>query len=383
MWGNASKSDSRRKQFDTAGTSIQRDDPALATTSRLAEPVDDTDRVTLSCAARHASTTESNCACARSPSVEPCPHPQSKYERRTRWLCLPVSPHAIDKPVPTMRAETNGHARAHSPWSPLFPKMTDRGATGTRSRPTPPSPTSASNARPRNPPVAPRTAGTVGAPPTSTIDATPPPTANAAAAPREVGPNTRPPLSIVGAAVTSTAGAAAMPTNVGTTWRQGPCPHPYAEQAPLPPSPPLLPPAGRTARSDNARDPPPATATLPPPSSMRASGDGEDAEDAEASCRNLRGDQLLLLVRANIRKAWGRLELTFPLDLGDPAGGAVAFRLVGLSAPEPMQLSTSRSTSSPPRQNSRVRTNAGMGGESNTVPAGGGTTAGTTATQHA
>ena len=116
----------------------KRDDPALATTSRFAEPVDDTDRITLSCATRHASTAESNCACARSPSVEPCPHPQSQSERRTHSLWLTVSPRATDKPVPTMRAETAVHARARSPLSPLFPNMTDPGATGTCSRPTPP-----------------------------------------------------------------------------------------------------------------------------------------------------------------------------------------------------------------------------------------------------
>ena len=52
------------------------DDPALATASRFAEAVDDTDRVTQSSAAIHASTDKSNCACARSLSIEPCPHPQ-------------------------------------------------------------------------------------------------------------------------------------------------------------------------------------------------------------------------------------------------------------------------------------------------------------------
>ena len=62
---------------------------------------------------------------------------------------------------------------------------------------------------------------------------------------------------------------------------------------------------------------------------------------------NLHGDQLHLPVRVNIRQAWGRLELAFPLDPGDPVGGAVAFRLVGLFAPEPMLLSTSRRTSPP------------------------------------
>ena len=92
----------------------------------------------------------------------------------------------------------------------------------------------------------------------STMDATAPPTANAAAAPPEDGPYTRPRLSIVDAAATSTAGAAAAPAKVGPTWRQGPCLHPEPESAPLPPSPPLLPPAERTACSDNARNPPPA-----------------------------------------------------------------------------------------------------------------------------
>ena len=52
------------------------DDPALATTSRFVEPVDDTDRATLSCAARHASTAKANCACASAPSAEPRPHPE-------------------------------------------------------------------------------------------------------------------------------------------------------------------------------------------------------------------------------------------------------------------------------------------------------------------
>ena len=196
-----------------------------------------------------------------------------------------------------MHAETNGHSRARSPWLPLFPKTTDPGAAGTRSRPTPPSPASASNARPRNPPVTPRTAGTFGAPPASTVDATAPPTANAAAALPNDGPYTRPPLSIVDAAATFTAGAAAAPAKVGPTWRQGPSLHSEPKPVPLPPSPPLLLPAGRTARSDNARDPPTAAATLSPPSSLRAGGDGDDAEAAGASCRNLHGGQLHLPVR--------------------------------------------------------------------------------------
>ena len=149
-------------------------------------------------------------------------------------------------------------------------KATDPGETGTRSRSMPPSPAIASNARPRNPPVIQRTAGTVGAPPTSNVDATPPPTANAAVASSEGGPNTRPPLSTVDAAATSTAGAAAAPAKVGPTWREGPCLYQKQEPAPLPPSPPLLPHAGRTVRSDNGRDPPPAAATLPSPSSLRA-----------------------------------------------------------------------------------------------------------------
>ena len=208
----------------------------------------------------------------------------------------------------------------------------------------------------------------------STMDATAPPTANAAAAPPEDGPYTRPRLSIVDAAATSTAGAAAAPAKVGPTWWQGPCLHPEPEPAPLPPSPSLLPPAGRTGRSDNARDPPPA-AMLPPPPSLQAGGDDEDAEAAGALCRNFHGSQLHLPARTNIRQAWGKLELSFPLDPGDPVGGAAAFRRVGLSAPEPMLLSTSRRTSPPPRQSSRVRTKAGMCGGSNTVPAEGGTTA--------
>ena len=78
---DASGSDSRRKEFTLPAQARIRDDPALATTSRFAEPVDDTERATLSCAARHASTAESNWACARSPSVEPCPHPESNSER--------------------------------------------------------------------------------------------------------------------------------------------------------------------------------------------------------------------------------------------------------------------------------------------------------------
>ena len=260
MWSNASGSNSRRKQLNTAGTSTQKRRPRAGNHIEIRAPVDYTGHVTLSCAARHASTTEFNWACARSPSVEPCPHPESKSERRTRSLWLTVSPRATDKPIPVMRAETNGHSRARFPWLPLFPKTTDPGATGTRSLPTPPSPASAFNARPRNPPVTPRTAGTVGAPPASTVDATAPPTANAAAAPPEVGPNTRPPLSIVDAAATSTAGAAAAPANVGPTWRQGPCLHPEPEPAPLPPSPPCCPPRGGPYASTT-----PATLRLLPP----------------------------------------------------------------------------------------------------------------------
>ena len=231
------------------------DDPAQATTSRLAEPVEDTDRVTLSCAARHASNPGGRARARRRSSRVRTPS-QTPNVAHVCWLT--VSPRATDTPVPMIRAETNGHSRARSPWLPLFPQTTDPGATGTRSRPTPPSPASASNARPRNPPVPPRTAGTFGAPPASTVDATAPPTANAAAAPPEDGLYTRPPLSIVDAAATSTAGAAAAPAKVGPTWRQGPRLHPEPESAPLPPSPPLLPPARRTARSDNARNPPPA-----------------------------------------------------------------------------------------------------------------------------
>ena len=263
----------------------KRDDPAMETISGFAERVDDTDR-----AVHHPSTAESNCACARSPSVEPCPHPESKSERRTRSIWPTVSPRATDTPVHTMRTETNVHARARSPWSPLFPKTTDPGATDTRSPLTPPSPASASNARPSNLPVTPRTPGTVGAPPTSAVDATHPPTVNAAAAPTEVEPNMRPPLSIVDAAATSTAGAEALPAKVGPTRRQGLCLHPEPEPAPLPPSPPLLPRAERPARSDDARSPLLAAATLPPPLSLRAGKDSGDAEAAGASCRNLHGD---------------------------------------------------------------------------------------------
>ena len=56
--------------------------------------------------------------------------------------------------------------------------MTDPGATGTRSRPTPPLLASAFNARPRNPPGTPRAAGTVGAPSTRPLTQPPhqPPT---------------------------------------------------------------------------------------------------------------------------------------------------------------------------------------------------------------
>ena len=66
MWGNASGSDSRRKPFNTAGAQARKgDDPVLAITLRFAEPVDGTERATLSCAARHASTAQSNWARAR------------------------------------------------------------------------------------------------------------------------------------------------------------------------------------------------------------------------------------------------------------------------------------------------------------------------------
>ena len=91
----------------------------------------------------------------------------------------------------------------------------------------------------------------------------------------------------------------------------------------------------------------------------------------------------ILPVRANIWHTWGRLELAFPLDLGDPAGEAVAFRLVGLSAPEPMLLSTSRRTSPPPRQiRECVRRRAWAGGR---MPCqlGEGQQQGKTAAQHA
>ena len=178
--------------------------------------------------------------------------------------------------------------------------------------------------------MAPRTAETVGVPPTSKVDATPLPTANAAATPPEAGPNRRPPLLIVDAATTSAAGAAAAPARVSPIWREGPCLHPEPEPAPLPPSPLALPPAGKTGRKDNARDPLPAAATLSPPSSLRAGGDGEYAEDAGASCRNLHGDQLHLPVRAKIRQPWGRLKLAFPWtratqrgEVGLPLGGPV------------------------------------------------------------
>ena len=94
------------------------------------------------------------------------------------------------------------------------------------------------------------------------------------------------------------------------------------------------------------------------------------------ACRNLQGDQLHLPVRANIWQTSGRFEFLFPLVPGDPARGTMAFRLKGLSPPAPMLLSTGLSTSPPPRQYSRVRTNLGWGGGSKPVPAEGGTTAG-------
>ena len=52
------------------------------------------------------------------------------------------------------------------------------------------------------------------------------------------------------------------------------------------------------------------------------------------------------VVFTGAREHPARLEVAFPLDPGDSVGKAVAFCLVGLSAPEPMLLSTSRSTSS-------------------------------------
>ena len=75
MWGHASGPDSTRKQLTLSSQARKRDYPALATTSRFAEPVDDIERATLSCVAHHASIAGFKWASARSPLVAPCPHP--------------------------------------------------------------------------------------------------------------------------------------------------------------------------------------------------------------------------------------------------------------------------------------------------------------------
>ena len=157
-------------------------------------PHDSTDPATVTRAESHASTA----SIAATPEKRALPALNARHEKK-----IARSPSAAPHP----RTDSTDDTSEGTPISPLVPKETDRGATVTRSRPTPPSPARASNARPRKPFAA---------------------TRGANRPPSDSGPRAPMPAAGVPAAPPASCAAAppAAPPGVGPTEREGPCPHP-------------------------------------------------------------------------------------------------------------------------------------------------------------
>ena len=121
-------------------------------------PHDSTDPATVTRAESHASIAVTPEKCA-SPALN-----ATHYKKFAR------SPSTAPHP----RTDSTDDTSAGTPISPLVPKETYPGATVTRSRPTPPSPARASNARPRKPFAATRGANRPPAPAAPALPCRPP-----------------------------------------------------------------------------------------------------------------------------------------------------------------------------------------------------------------